>query len=169
MHLRSFFAAACLMLVLLSGCATLVRQPGVTIKDAGLAGLDASGVDVNLHLGITNPNPFDLSLLKYSYELRVQTLPLSTGSLQQAVAFPAGKETELRVPVHLNFADLLRIIRHTSDPDNIPCRITARLQIQTPLGEMIIPVEEQAVLSVPEQYRPAAYLDRLQDALRGIH
>jgi LEA14-like dessication related protein len=168
MHLRTFFATACLMLGLLSGCATLVRQPGVTIKDAGLAGLDASGVDINLHLGITNPNPFDLSLLGYSYELRLQTLPLSTGGLQQTVSFPAGKETELRVPVHLKFIDLLRIIRLTSDPDNIPCQITARLQIQTPLGEMTIPVEKQTVLAVPEQFRPAAYPDRLQDALRGI-
>ena len=168
MHLRTFFATAGLTLALLSGCAPLVQQPAVTIKDAGLASLDASGVDVNLHLGVTNPNPFDLSLLGYTYELQVQTLPLSAGGLQQTVVFPAGKETELRVPVHLKFSDLLQIIRHTSDPDNIPCRITARLQIQTPLGEMIIPVDKQTVLAVPEQYRPAAYLDRLQDALRGL-
>jgi LEA14-like dessication related protein len=168
MHLRAFFATACLMLVLLSGCAAIVRQPAVTIKDASLAGLDASGVDINLHLGVTNPNLYDLSLLGYTYELRVQTLPLSAGGLQQTVVFPAGEQTELQVPVHLKFADLLRIIRRTSDPDNIPCLITARLQIQTPLGEMTIPAEKQTVLAVPEQYRPAAYLDRLQDALRGL-
>jgi LEA14-like dessication related protein len=168
MYLRTLFVTATLTLALLSGCTALVQEPRVAYKDATLSGLDTSGIDVDFLLGITNPNSFDLSLLGYTYELQVQTLPLSAGDLQKTVIFPAGKETDLQVPVHLKFADLLRIIRQSSDPDRIPCLINARLKLKTPLGDMLIPVEKQIVLTLPEQYRPAAYIDRLRDTLRSI-
>jgi LEA14-like dessication related protein len=133
-----------------------------------MVGLDASGVDLEFQLGITNPNSFDLSHLGYTFDLRVQTLPLSTGGTQETILFPAGKETGMRLPVHLKFTDLLEISRHATDPDNIPYQLNTMLQIKTPLGEMSVPVVKSEVMAIPEEYRPAAFINRLRDALRGI-
>jgi LEA14-like dessication related protein len=168
MFMRHRLAAFFLLIVLLSGCASLVHTPRVTLKETSVVGLDISGIDIEFNLGITNPNSFDLSLLDYTFDLRVLALPLATGGMQETILFPAGKETGMRLPVHLKFNDLLEIINRSPDPDNIPYQLNTMLHLKTPLGEMAFPVEKNAVLIIPEQYRPAAFLNRLRDTLRGI-
>ncbi|MDA8430379.1 MAG: LEA type 2 family protein [Geobacteraceae bacterium] len=130
--------------------------------------MDSSGVDVEFHLGITNPNRFDLALLGYSYDLRVMTMPLSSGETKGAVVFPARTESDMRLPVHLNFNELLEIFKHQPNLDNLPYRMNARLRLQHPLGELVIPIEKAGTLNIPERYRPGATLDRLRDVLRNI-
>lgn len=167
MFLRHVPAAAFLLIFMLSGCASLVQTPHVTIKETSVVGLDASGIDLDFHLGISNPNSFDLSLLGYSFDLQVLSQPLSTGGRQDTILFPAGKETGMHLPVRLKFTDLMEICSRATDPDNIPYQLNTMLQLKTPLGEMALPVVKSAVLAIPEQYRPAAFLNRLRDALRG--
>jgi LEA14-like dessication related protein len=168
MPLRHCLAAVFLLFVMLPGCASLVQAPRVTLKEASMVGLDTSGIDIEFVLGITNPNSYDLSLLGYTFDLQVLTLPLSTGGRQETILFPAGKETGMRLPVRLKFADLLKIINSSPDPDKIPYQLKTMLHLKTPLGEMAVPVEKNASLAIPEQYRPAALTNRLRDALRGI-
>lgn len=164
---RHVTAAALLLFVMLSGCASLVQAPRVSLNEASMTGLDTSGIDLELRLGITNTNSFDLSLLGYTFDLRVLALPLSTGGMQETILFPAGKETGMRLPVHLKFNDLLEIARQAPDPGNIPYQLNTMLRLKSPLGEMSVPVEKNGVLAIPEQFRPAAFIDRLRDALRG--
>ena len=170
MLLRHGLSAAFLLIVLfsLTGCASLVQAPRVTLKETSMVGLDTSGIDIEFHLGIANPNPFDLSLLGYTFDLQVLSRPLSTGGRQETILLPAGKETDMRLPVRLKFTDLLEIINRVLDQDKLPYQLNTMLHLRTPLGEMAVPVEKSAVLSIPEQYRPAAYINRLRDALRGI-
>ena len=168
MPLRHCLAAVLLLIVMLSGCASPVQAPRVTLKESSMVGLDSSGIDIEFLLGISNPNPFDLSLLGYTFDLQVLALPLSTGGKQETILFPAGKETGMRLPVRLKFTDLLEIVNRSPDPDRIPYQLNSRLQLKTPLGEMSVPVEKSALLNIPEQYRPAALSNRLRDALRGI-
>jgi LEA14-like dessication related protein len=162
------FVTALLLLFLLSGCSAFIREPRIAINGTRLTGLDSSGVDVEFYLGFYNPNSFDLSLLGYTYDLRIMTLPLSSGVSQGTVDFPAGKETDIRLPVHLKFSDLLEIIKLQPDLNRIPYRMNARLHLKNPLGEMVIPVENAGSLNVPEQYRPGAVFNLLQETLRGI-
>jgi LEA14-like dessication related protein len=168
MSLRHCLAAVLLLIVMLAGCASLVQAPRVTLMETSMVGLDTSGVDIEFLLEITNPNPFDLSLLGYTFDLQVLALPLSTGGKQETILFPAGKETGMRLPVRLKFTDLLEIINRSPDPDRIPYQLSSLLRLKTPLGEMAVPVEKSALLSIPEQYRPAAFTNRLRNALRGL-
>jgi len=46
--------------------------------------------------------------------------------------------------------------------------LNTMLHLKTPLGVMAVPVERNALLAIPEQYRPAAFTNRLRDVLRGI-
>jgi LEA14-like dessication related protein len=156
------------MLLLIPGCATFVQEPRVTLVQTSLVGVDTSGVELEFYLDIANPNAFDLSLLSYTYNLKIMTLPLSSGGKQDTVLFSAGKNTGIRLPVRLKYNDLLEIIKRQPDPDKIPYRMDARLFVDTPLGEMVIPVEKDATLSIPQKYRPSKFLNNLQDALRSI-
>ena len=107
MFLRHCLAAVFLLIFMLSGCASLVQAPHVTLKKTSMVGLDTSGIDIEFYLGVTNPNSFDLSLLGYTFDLRVMARPLSSGGMQETILFPAGKETGMRLPVRLKFTDLL--------------------------------------------------------------
>jgi LEA14-like dessication related protein len=167
MFMRHCLAAAFLLIVMLSGCTSFVQAPRVTLKETSMVGLDTSGIDIEFILGITNPNSFDLSLLDYIFDLRMMDLPLSTGGMQETIFFPAGKETGMRLPVRLKFTDLMEIINRAPDPGNIPYQLNTMLHLKTPLGVMAVPVEKSAVLAIPENYRPAAFIKRLRDALQG--
>ena len=162
------FASIVLLLFLLTGCSAFIQEPRITIKDTSLVGLDSSGIDLEFYLGVTNPNNFDLSLLGYTYDLRVMTLPLSTGGRQEAVIFPAGKDTDMRLPIHLTFSDLLEIIKRQPDFDKLPYQLNARLHLKHPLGETVIPVEKIDSLKVPERYRPGTAVERLRNTLRSL-
>lgn len=157
-----------ILFALLTGCSPFVREPAVVLKDTAVIGLDSAGVDLEVNLGVTNSNSFDLSLLGYTFDLQVMNLPLSSGGGQQTVTFPADRETGLRLPVRLKFSDLLEILKRSPDPARIPYRVAARLHIQTPLGESIIPVEKESLFSLPEQYRPSFYQELLRSTLKGL-
>lgn len=152
---------------LLAACAALVQLPQVAIIRTDIVALDSAGFDVELYLGVKNPNPFDITLQGYTYDLQVMTLPLATGGLQQTAVFPAGQETALRIPVRIRYQDLWAILKRRPDPDKIPYRVDARLHLGTPLGDLLIPVDSSSTFSLPERYRPDTYLDRLKDLWRG--
>ena len=137
MPMRHCLAAVFLLIVMLSGCASLVQAPRVTLKETSMIGLDTSGIDIEFLLAITNPNSFDLSLLGYTFDLQVLALPLSTGGMQETILFPAGKETGMRLPVRLKFADLLKIIKRSPDPDKIPYQLNTVLHLKTPLARWL--------------------------------
>lgn len=157
-----------LLTLLSAGCTPFVREPAVVLKDTAIVGLDTAGVDLEFNLGVTNRNSFDLSLLGYTYDLQVMNLPLSAGGRQQTIIFPAERETEVRLPVRVKLTDLLEILNRTPDPDRIPCRVAARLHVKTPLGESVVPLEKEALVVLPEQYRPSFYLDRLHNVFKGL-
>ena len=158
--LRSLLPA---LFLLAAGCASLIQAPQVTLKRTSLIGLDTSGADLEFFLGISNPNSFDLSLLGYTCDLRVMTLPLAASGLQSTLPIPAERETDMRLPVRVKFGDLLEILKRRPDPDKVPYQISARLHLQSPLGEIVIPVERDGSFALPETYRPSFYLDRFRD------
>lgn len=165
--------AGCLVVVvvlffLMAACASLVKEPQVAFKRLNIIAVDSNGVDLEFYLGIRNPNSFDLSLLGYTYDLRVMTLPLTTGDLQETHIFPAGEETDVRLPVRIKHGDLIDILKHRPDPDKVPYRLYAHLRLKTPLGEMLIPITSASTFSVPEHYRPDAYLGRFKNLLRNV-
>jgi LEA14-like dessication related protein len=156
-----------LVVVLFSvSCATFIKEPKAFIKRVNVVSLDAAGVDIEFYLGISNPNSFDLSLLGYTYDLKVMDLPLASGGLQESILFKSGSETDVRLPVRLKLADMIEVLKRRPDPDRIPYKMNAILKMSTFAGEMTIPLESNATFSVPEKYRPNYYLDRMKTLFR---
>jgi LEA14-like dessication related protein len=156
------------LLLVISGCSSLVQRPEVELKRTTLLRVDTSGADLEFYLGVSNPNAFDVSLLGYTYELKIMTLPLAAGGLREDMLFAAGRETDMRLPIRLKYADLVEVLKRRPDPDGIPYQLKADLQIKTFMGEMIVPLDSSGKFSLPEKYRPAYYLDRLRERLRPL-
>ena len=156
------------LVIVLSGCSLLVKEPQIELKEAGITGFTSSGIDVRILLDVTNPNSFDLELLDYTYDLSILNMPFLSGVSREAILFSSGTKTDLQLPLHLNYSDLLEIIKHQPDLDRLPYRMKGLLHVKGPLGELKIPVERAASLIIPEKYRPGAAFERLKNMLRSI-
>lgn len=164
--LRSFISA--MLLVTISGCASLVQVPHVTVRSANIVSVDTSGFDIEMLIGVENRNIFDVSLQSYTYDLEVMAIPFTSGGLQKGVLFPSGQSVDIRLPFRVHHSDLLGIIKRRPDFDRIPYNLDARLNLGTPLGDLVIPVKRGDTLSLPEEYRPGTYIKRILQPLKGI-
>ena len=157
-----------LVLVTISGCASLIMPPKVTVLSTNVVSVDTAGFDIELLIGVENPNPFDVSLLGYTYELQIMSVPVSSGGLQKGILFPSGQPVDVRLPFRVHHADLLGVIKRLPDFDRIPYSVDARLNLNTPFGEIVIPLKKSDTVSVPIAYRPGTYFKRLLQPLNGI-
>jgi LEA14-like dessication related protein len=148
-----------------TGCTMLVKTPVVKVRDLNVVSLDGSGVEMQLHLMVQNANPYDIKLLGYNYDLKVMTLPLAKGEARDEVSFPAGVETDLRIPIKVSYGDLLEILKGL-DPNQIPYVLQAGLDLQTPLGRLNLPVTHTGTYAVPKQFRPGSLLNKLGNFLK---
>lgn len=156
---------AVLMTLVFSACSVFMEEPKVILKQTSIVGFDSGGVDVEFYLGVTNPNSFDLSLTGYTYNLRVMTLPLASGGSQNRIVFTGKQETDMLLPIRVRYSDLYAIIKRGPNPDMVPYLLNAQLHMAAPTGSLTIPVTRSGVFSVPDKYRPATYLNYLQELL----
>lgn len=158
------FALMSLML-LLTGCAAVVTAPTVQLDQLKPVAITISGLTIGVDLLVTNPNRFDLTLLGYSYTLQVGGLLLSSGADRQTVVFSAGQQTRITIPAQVRHHDLFTLLQLQHDTERIPYHLVAALQVDSPLGEKSIPLDQQGLFAVPEQYRPSGLLNRLKGIL----
>ena len=152
-----------LFLILLFGCSMFFASPGITVKDVNLVGLDGGGATIEFYLVVKNPNSFDMKLLGYSYDLKIMALPLAKGGSRDALTFIAGSTTEIRLPVHIAYGDLLEILKRRPDPDQIPYDLQTGFEVDTPMGIRAVPFVAKGTYAIPEKYRPALYLQQLKE------
>ena len=153
---------------LLGGCGLFFTSPVVEVRDVAIVGLDPGGIDVELYLTVTNPNSFPITLTGYNYDLRVSALPLTKGGARQSLTFKAEAATDVRLPVRVALANLLDLLKRRPDPDRLPYRLEAALQVDTPVGERVIAVDRDGTFAIPERYRPAQWLKTLQSIVNDL-
>ena len=150
-----------LLVVLLSGCTKFVSHPEVTVQDLNVVSLDPGGAVMELYLTVKNTNSFEVKLQGYSYDLKIMALPLAKGGAREEIKFPPGVETDVRIPIRITYGDLLEILKRKPDPDKIPYQITAGLDLDTPMGQLTVPVNRNGTYAIPKQYRPSSIFGKL--------
>lgn len=164
--LLCLFSLVAALVFLGTGCGLYVKQPAVDVHSLDVVSLDAGGLGMELYLTVHNPNSYDIKLLGYDYDVKVMALPLAAGSARNQVLFPAGADTDLRIPVKVSYGDLVEIFKRRPDPERIPYTLQARLDLDTPLRRVTVPVNKSGTYTLPKQYRPGAFLNRLGDFFR---
>ncbi len=147
-----------LSLLFMTACSALYEKPTVKLQDIQFTGLTSNAASIDVLLAVNNPNSFDLSLLRYTYQLHLQQVPLADGMSGTIQPFPAKSTRELRIPVRIAYADLVKLLRKRPGLTDIPYQLKAELAVDTPLGPVTVPLAQNGAITVPEQYRPGAYL-----------
>lgn len=137
------------LLILLTGCSLFVKKPDVAVKSVTLTGLDTKGVGIDFLLTVANPNSYKLTLSGYRYDLFVSSLPLTEGESVDTIVFPAKAVTDVRLPARVEFRDLLKVLKAVPDPEQVPYRLKAALNIQAPLGSFMVPVDRAGTFALP--------------------
>jgi LEA14-like dessication related protein len=156
-----------LLFILFTGCSTFVANPQIAVKGVNIAGIDRDGVEMDFLLAVNNPNSYNLKMTGYSYNLIVSALPLAKGENHEVVEFNGNATTDIRLPVRITFHDLLEILKLRPDPEHIPYQLTAGLELQTPFGYVVIPVDKSGTFAVPQKYRPDRFLKQLDEMFKS--
>src|SRR4051812_34829390 len=87
----ALYAAAALLIALLSGCAGLpmgMQPPAVTIADFGVGNAGLFEQQFNLRLRIQNPNPDDFKVDGIAFDLEINGQHFAKGVGNQTVVVP---------------------------------------------------------------------------------
>jgi LEA14-like dessication related protein len=112
------FAASCLPVL---SCRPLMKEvfktPKVRLVDIGIAGnpfVSRGPVEAILHLSVSNPNPYALTVASVAYSATVGTRLVADGERTEEVRVEPSGESVVRVPVRLQtdvLSDALRDLR----------------------------------------------------------
>lgn len=59
-------------------------------------------------------------------------------------------------------------MKRRPDPDRIPYRLQADLDVETPVGQLLIPIDKADVFAVPDHYGPSFYLKEIPEFVRQL-
>lgn len=132
-HIGMLFAAC-----LLSACAStesLVRAPGVSLRNVQVTAVDFSAQTFLLSFDVTNPNPFPLPIASVSYAVELDDYRFASGATAGGFSVPASGDGEFAISVQLNLLktapQLLFIVRNGVRRD-IPYKLKGQLGIDLP-------------------------------------
>lgn len=165
-YLQQIFAAAAIFLLV--GCSTIMAPPAIHVRSITPVGVTLSGIDFEADLKVSNPNRFDLSLLSYSYSLLVANRQLSSASASKTTIFPAHQETGIKLPISVRYTDLFALIQQQRDPKQLPYHLKAVLELETPLGKSIIPINRTGTFPLPESYHQNTLLQRFKELFKPL-
>ncbi|MDH3532918.1 MAG: LEA type 2 family protein [Gammaproteobacteria bacterium] len=94
-----------MLAVALTACAgmeTVVRTPGVSLRNVQVEKLDFSGQTFLLDFDVTNPNPFPLPIRSVSYGIELDGHHFAGGSTQSAFTVAAQGDAQFSISVELD-------------------------------------------------------------------
>jgi LEA14-like dessication related protein len=161
---KSFPASAFRQLILLlAGMATLggcglgqlargeIKPPHVALQAVTLTLPQAGVWKITCTLGLKNPNPEDLRVLGYDYELWLEGRSVAQGASQEIVALPALGQTVVQVPIFLKLPALMKLVPSLLTPEKkIPYQIAGGVRLGSVLMGLRVPFRFTGEIT-PEQ------------------
>lgn len=98
-------------MVMTAACAGLARQvfqnPIVNLRDVRVMSLGATGGNLEVHLGVYNPNNFRLDATQMRYNVFVgDSVRMANGTVDTQTTVQAGDSTIVKIPVSFTYAGL---------------------------------------------------------------
>jgi LEA14-like dessication related protein len=123
-----------------SGRLPNVRLPKISLSKLQISKLDFSGVQLELAIGVDNPNGFGFDVGQFSYQIDLAGQKLASGQTEQLGSIQNNGRGELILPISIGFAQAAGSLRSVLVQEN---RATVNLQgsagIKTPFGQMKLP------------------------------
>lgn len=120
------------------------KKPTVTLKSVLVKNASLSTLDLDIALGVKNPNGFALKLSRMSYMATALKIPVAEGKYEQPFEVPAEGEAEVRIPLSVNVDGAREVLQKLfQNPQKVKVLLDAILTFDTPLGNIDMQFQEE--------------------------
>ena len=133
-----------LALVAVAGCATLARkafkQPYVDLRDVRVVGIGVTGGELEVALGVRNPNNYRIDANHLRYRVFVSdSVPVASGQLDNRSTVQAADSTIIRIPVVFTYAGLGVAGRQLLSTGVVSYKVTGDFTVESAVGNFTVP------------------------------
>lgn len=140
---RSALALLLVSLGLSTGCEDLQQLvPTVSFSHMQLDDLSFEAADVTFVFDVENPNPVDIGLASFDYDLGLAGTTLVSGQDADGFLLSAAGGSALALPSHLDYTDIWDSITAARGADFVPFDIQGSFGFNTPIGLVELPYDE---------------------------
>ena len=137
-------AVAIVMALGLAGCAALGRQafqnPVVDLRDVRLLGLGTTGGNLEVHLGVYNPNSYRLDATRLTYRVFVgDSVSVGGGALDTRSTVQAGDSTIVKIPLSFSYAGVGAAGMQLLRTGSVNYRVTGDVTVGSVVGNFTVP------------------------------
>jgi len=135
-----------------AGTLPLLKLPKVSVEKLKLNNLSFSGADLNLKIGVANPNAISFVLKNMDYQFDVNDRQWLDASATRSMNLAAKGESMMEIPISLNFVQMgqsvLQLLRN-DEPLSYQFRGKLDLSSSLPLiGEVSLPFDRAGEIAV---------------------
>jgi LEA14-like dessication related protein len=126
----------------LGACAAVssaLQDPEVNLERVLVRGVDVRGGELELQLGLENPNPFDLRGTEIALGFDVEGSHLGDVRYADDFNLEQGGRTTLSLPLRFEWAGVGTALKTALSSGEIPYDMKGQLTIQTPWGAQSVP------------------------------
>jgi Late embryogenesis abundant protein len=122
--------------------------PTLTPERATLTRIDAQGIELRLELSAANPNAGDLNASEVTSRVVLdKTHELGTATLPGTITLPAGKTTQLDVPISVKWTDMGVLAQLAASGDAVPYAVDGTLVMGGALLHVGVPFHLEGVIT----------------------
>ena len=140
---KTLFVVMAVAATAVAGCATLARQafqnPVVTLNNVTVNGLGLQGGELEVDLGVYNPNGYRLDATRLSYTVQLDTVTFATGALTDRLTVQEHDTLRVRIPVQFTYRGLGEAGRQIINSGTVNYRVKGDVTVGTPVGQYTIP------------------------------
>ena len=134
------------------------RTPTFEFQRISLSDASLSGITLNVHYRLSNPNPIGLSLASVNYGLFIEGKQVVAGTPGQGLSIAANGGSDLVFPAAIKFADIAPVVQTFLSQDTARFKAQGSIGVSTPLGVLTLPLEREGTFEVPKmpkvEFRP---------------
>jgi LEA14-like dessication related protein len=127
-----------------AACATLGRaafqNPVVDLRDVRVLGLGTTGGQLEVQLGVYNPNNFRLDATRLTYRVFVgDSVGVASGALDTQATVQAGDSTIVKVPISFTYAGIGAAAMQLMRTGAVTYRVGGDVTVGSPVGNFTVP------------------------------
>ena len=124
------------------------RAPTITPEKASITSLGPDGIGMLLQLGLDNPNSFELAGRALTAKVVLDgTRDLGTVTVPNGIKLPAGKRTNLSVPMTLPWKDVTALIALAGQGRDVPYEVDGTITVGGDTFHADVPFHLASVLT----------------------
>jgi len=143
-------------LICLGGCGVQqltrgeLEPPKVALKSLALGRPTGQGLPLECTLLVDNPNPQDLRVLGYDYELQLEGQPVLQGESREEVTLPARGQALVTVPILLKLRALPGLLPSILKEEKLHYQVAGGVRLASLLGGFRVPFHFQGQMTPRE-------------------